>query len=77
MSQVLTVSDELYQELEAIARHHGLSSIEQLIKQWMLRENELDQRWAVVRDIDRIRQQLFAKYGEMPDSVDLIRDDRK
>jgi hypothetical protein len=30
-----------------------------------------------VRKIDALREQLFAKYGEMPDSVELVREIRE
>ena len=30
----------------------------------------------IVRQIDNLRQQLCATYGTMPDSVDLVREDR-
>jgi len=57
-------------------RARGLNSVEQLPEQWELSDDELRHRQEVVRQIDTLREHLFAKYGEMPDSVDLIRDDR-
>jgi lipase chaperone LimK len=39
-------------------------------------DNSLSQRKEAVRKIDALREQLFAKYGEMPDSVELLREDR-
>lgn len=36
----------------------------------------LSQRREAVGRIDALREQLFAKYGEMPDSVELLREDR-
>ena len=37
---------------------------------------DYDQRLDAVTRIDGLRERLFAKYGEMPDSTDLIREDR-
>jgi len=81
MSQTLTISDTLYARLEAIARVHGLSGveelIEQLIEEWQSKVDELRRRQEVVRRIDALRERLFATYGEMPESVGLIRADRE
>jgi len=74
MSRILKISDELYACLEAEARLRGFDSIEQLLEQWQAPENF--QRKEVVRQIDDLRERLFVKYGEMPDSVELLREDR-
>ena len=76
MSRTLTISDELYAKLEAEARLRGLNSVEQLLEQWRSLETESRSRIEAVREIDDLRNRLFAKYGEMPDSVDLLREDR-
>ena len=76
MSCTLTISDGLYARLEAVARKRGFSSVEELLEALHLGEDELRQRQEAVRQIDELRERLFAKYGEMPDSVALIRDDR-
>ena len=76
MSRTLTISDELYARLEAEARMRGLNSIEQLLDQWQAPESDAIRRREVVSEIDQLREQLFAKYGEMPDSVELLREDR-
>lgn len=80
MSQTLTISDTLYARMEAAARIRGLSNIEELIEQliemWQARTDELRRRQEVVRRIDALREHLFATYGEMTDSVELIRADR-
>lgn len=39
-------------------------------------DNGLSRRREAVRRIDALREQLFAKYGEMPDSVELLREIR-
>jgi antitoxin component of MazEF toxin-antitoxin module len=36
----------------------------------------LDERREAVRRIDALRESLFQKYGEMPDSVELVREMR-
>ena len=80
MSQILTISDTLYTRLEATSRARGLSSIEDLIQQlietWYCGADELRHRQEVVHRIDALRERLFATYGEMTDSVELIRADR-
>ena len=80
MSHTLTISDTLYTQLEAAARTRGLSSIEELIEQsiltWRAGSDELRYRQKVVRRVDALRERLFVTYGEMTDSVELIRADR-
>ncbi len=80
MSHTLTISDTLYAQLEAAARTRGLSSIEELIEQsilmWRAGSDELRYRQKVVRRVDALRERLFSTYGEMTDSVELIRADR-
>ena len=76
MSRVIRISDELHDKLEQEARTRGLDSVEQLLEQWQPAETELDHRKDVVREIDDLRARLFDKYGEMPDSVGLVREDR-
>jgi hypothetical protein len=76
MSRTLTLSDDLYQRLEVAARQRGLDGIEQLLEVWQASEEERNRRSAAVQRIDALRAQLFATYGEMPDSAALIREDR-
>jgi predicted CopG family antitoxin len=76
MSRTLTISDDLYARLEAEAQARGLNSVERLLEEWRRTEADLNQRQAVVLKIDGLRGRLFAKYGEMPDSVELVREDR-
>ena len=75
MSRSLTISDELYDRLEKEAQIRGLS-IERLIEEWEQNEATLLRRKNVVRSIDGLREQLFSKYGEMPDSSGSVREDR-
>jgi hypothetical protein len=77
MSRTLTISDALYDRLEASAHMHGMTGIEQLLEAWQAREDELLRRQDVVRRIDALREQLFATYGGLPDSVPFIREDRE
>lgn len=76
MSRTLTISDELYARLQAEARSHGLKTVEELLDRIQIPEAELSRREDVVREIDHLRERLFARYGQMPDSVDLLREDR-
>jgi hypothetical protein len=77
MSRTLTIPDELYERLEAEARARGLGGVESLLDSLARDENDLSQRKEAVRRIDALREQLFAKYGEMPDSVELVREIRE
>jgi predicted CopG family antitoxin len=81
MSQTVIISDTLYARLEAAAQEHGLRSIEevieQLIEMWQVKADELRRRQEVVHRIDVLRERLFVTYGEMADSVELVRADRE
>lgn len=77
MSQTLTLPDDLYTRLDTLARHHGLS-IEQLLRSWPSDEQAISttaSRDALAR-VAALGEELSARYGMMPDSTDLIRDDR-
>ncbi len=76
MSRTLTISDELYERLEAEARSRGLTTVEELLEGLQTLEADVARRDEVVRDIDRLRERLFTRYGQMPDSVALVREDR-
>jgi predicted CopG family antitoxin len=76
MSRTIKISDELYARLEAEAQMRGLNSVEQLLEQLQAPDTESLHRKEVVREIDDLRNRLFAKYGQMPDSVELLREDR-
>ncbi|HYH85291.1 MAG TPA: hypothetical protein VEX60_07395 [Pyrinomonadaceae bacterium] len=75
MSRTLTISDDLYARLEREAQARGMS-IELLIEEWERNEANLLRRKDVVRGINDLRENLFSKHGEMPDSTDLVREDR-
>ena len=76
MSQTLTISDTLYTRLEQAARERGFASIEQLLETWQAFDAERQRRRHIVQRIDQIRERMFTTYGEMPDSVELLREDR-
>lgn len=73
--QTLTISEALYNRLAAEARLRGVS-IEQLLEEWESRESEIRRRQEAGRRIRELRDQIFARHGEMPDSAELIREDR-
>jgi len=81
MVQTLTVSERLYQQLEITARNGGFDSLEELIQKlievWQAHIEELNRRQETVRRIDALRERLSRTYGEMEDSVELIRADRE
>lgn len=76
MERTITVSETLYRRLNASVKARGLTTIEQLLEQWQLREDELRRREDIVRRIDNLRERIFQTYGVMEDSVDLVREDR-
>ncbi len=86
MSQTLAISESLYSRLQTDAQVRGLT-IEQLIEQAveecrqkdaeLKREAELKRREEEVDRINAIYERMKAKYGQMPDSVELIREDRE
>ena len=76
MSRTLTIPDELYERLQAEARARGLGSVERLLDELGRNGVDVPQRNGAVSGIDNLRERLRAKYGEMPDSVALLREDR-
>ncbi|MCX7044224.1 MAG: hypothetical protein NTX50_01895 [Candidatus Sumerlaeota bacterium] len=77
MSHTLTISDALYEQLQDVTRIYGLKDIEQLLETWEQREEELSRRREAVRRIDAVRERVTTTYGEQPDSVEMIREDRE
>jgi len=77
VSRSLEIPDALYEQLELAAHHRGLSNIEQLLTGLMAPEEETARRRQAVQRIDQLRARLTATYGEMPDSVEMIRADRE
>jgi hypothetical protein len=76
MSRTVILSDQLFDRLQAEARDRGLSSVEQLLEEFAVQEPALEQRREAVDRIHALREGLRAKFGEMPDSTELIREDR-
>ncbi len=76
MSKAIELTDDIYARLDDLARKSGFDNISRLIEAW-LREVELRRREELVRRIDEHREEMFAKYGEMEDSVFSIREDRE
>lgn len=75
MSRTLVISDQLFERLDRAARTEGLGSVEDLLARMSEPSTGDDRRDAVER-IRALRMRLQRKYGEMPDSTDLIRADR-
>jgi predicted CopG family antitoxin len=73
MSRTLTISDSLYDRLQQEAAKRGFDNIPALLE---VLQQDFEKRAEVVQQIDALREQLFEKYGQMPDSAALIEDDR-
>ena len=76
MSKEIKISDNLFNRLEEITKLRGYNNIEDLIEVWERNESELLHRQETVNEINKIREQILLKYGEMSDSTNLIREDR-
>ncbi len=76
MSRTFTISDELYSRLKSEAQARGLGNIERLLEERQNLEPDLVLRKSAARRIDQLRERLFVKYGQLPDSADLLREDR-
>lgn len=73
--QALMISQALYERLAAKSQDCGLS-IEQLLEEWEQRDSEISRRQVAGKKITALRNRIFAQYGEMPDSTELLREDR-
>lgn len=74
MSVTITISDETYKKLETIAKSRGFEKVEDFLGEW--EELELANRREVVDGIRKFHQRMKEKYGVMPNSVDILREDR-
>ncbi len=74
MSVTITVSEETYQKLKNVAESRGFEKVEDFLGEW--EKLERANRRKVVNDIVAFRQKMKKKYGVMPDSAELIREDR-
>jgi hypothetical protein len=79
MDRTLTISEELYGQLEMAARNRHLASVEQLLEEVASQEqaDRRRRREETVRRIDELRERILAEHGELPDVVELIREDRE
>ncbi len=77
------IPNDLYARLDTVARRRGVS-IEELLRSWQLDDErdsadvgaeDLLRRRAAFDRIAALGEELFARYGEMPDSTELIRED--
>jgi len=85
MSVTINISEKTYQTLKRQAQKRELESVEQFLEklteqfeneaaaEW---EKELERRREVGRQIRDFRKKMKDKYGIMPDSTPLIREDR-
>jgi len=85
MSVTISISEKTYKSLEQQARKRELESVEQflekLTEQFESEEieawnKELERRCKQVERIEKFRQKMKEKYGVMPDSTEIIREDR-
>ncbi len=74
MSVTLTVSEETFKKLENVARSRGFEDVGKFLDEW--KELELANRREVVEDILEFHEKMKEKYGVMPDSTEIIREDR-
>lgn len=73
--QTLIISRDLYSRLETEAQLQKVS-IEQLIEEWERQLSEIKRRQESGQIIKETYEKMKAKYGLMPDSAELIREDR-
>ncbi len=85
MSVTLTISEKTYQSLENQAQKRELESVEQFLEELTKQfeneeavewEKELERRREVGRQMKKLRERTFKEHGYMPDSTELIREDR-
>ncbi len=76
MKVLIEIQEELFDWLRTEAKRRNLEDIESVIQE-LQRDEERRRRHEVGKRIDKLREEIYAKYGEMPDSVELIREDRQ
>lgn len=82
MSQTLTISDESYTRLKDEACQQGFDSAEQYLERKYspirrLSDEERRRRREAVALTKAIQERLSRTLGMMPDSTDLVREDRE
>ena len=75
MSVTITVSDKTYQKLKTAAQSKGFEQVEDFLDEW--KEAESQDRRKVIDDILAFQKRMGEKYGVMPDSTLLVREDRE
>ena len=75
MSVTLTVSEKTYKKLKNVAQSKGFEDVEKLLNEW--EELELANRREVGNRILEFQNKMGEKYGVMPDSTELVRQDRE
>ena len=85
MSVTLTISEKTYEVLEYQAQKREMNSVEQFLEELtkqieseetIARKDELKERHKVVDGILEFHEKMKDKYGIMPDSTELLREDR-
>lgn len=85
MSVTLSISEKTYKSLEQQAHKRELESVEQFLEKLteqfeeiesVEREEKLAKRREVVDGIIAFRERMKEKYGVMPDSTEILREDR-
>ncbi len=82
MSVTLTVSDKTFQKLQISAKQQGKKNVEELLEEWQDEkaidfEKELARRKELGERMRQLRERIFREHGTMPDSTELIREDRE
>jgi catechol-2,3-dioxygenase len=80
MNHTLTISENLHSRLLSESQARGLSIeqlVEKAVEEWRRQDDELKRREEAVDRIVALRERMREKYGMMPDSVELIREDRE
>lgn len=82
MSVTLTVSDKAFQKLQISAKQQGKKNVEELLEEWQDEsaidfEKKLARRRELGERMSQLRERIFLEHGTMPDSTELIREDRE
>lgn len=85
MSVAINVSEKIYKLLERQAQQREMENVEQFLEKLSEefetkaaeeREKELARRRELGNEIREFRQKMKEKYGVMPNSVEILREDR-
>ncbi|MGI8788364.1 MAG: hypothetical protein ACR2HG_11460 [Pyrinomonadaceae bacterium] len=85
MSVTINISEKTYKSFEQQARKREIESVEGFLEKLSeqfeteeaeAREKELEQRREVGKEIREFQKRMKEKYGVMPDSTPLLREDR-